>query len=338
MMADGHLIFLDPHPRTEAIVYTPDAARRLAEMGRVVTHFGSRAPNALVDEILPDVSVIIGQTAMPRERLCRAPNLLAILNVKANWEPNIDYAEAHARGIHVLSAAPAIAPAVAEYCLAQAIALSRRFGEGDRLFRKGAEAYGIAGNRLAYSLYDAKAGLIGFGNVGRALAPLLKPFGCIVSAYDPWVSDEILNALEIRPAGLDEILSESRFLFFLAGATTENAGFLDRQKLSRIQDDACVILASRAEIVAFSDFVQLAAAGRYRAAIDVFPEEPVAERSMLRDAPNILFTAHLAGGIEASYRRIRTIMLDDVGRILRGCPPRRMQPADPDRAARMRSR
>ena len=337
-MANNHLIFLDPYPRTEAIVYTPDVARKLAEMGRVATHFGSRAPDALVDEILPDVSIIIGQTAMPKERLDRAPNLLAILNVKANWEPNIDYAEAHARGVHVLSAAPAMAPAVAEYCLAQAIALSRRFGEGDRLFREGSESYGIAGNSLAYSLFGAKVGLVGFGNVGRALAPLLNPFGCILSAYDPWIPDEILYAQGLRPAGLDEILNESRFLFLIAGATTENAGFLDRSKLSRIQDDACVILASRAEIVEFSDFVQLAAAGRYRAAIDVFPCEPVAESSSFRDAPNILFTAHLAGGIEASYQRIRTMMLDDVGQILRGCPPRQMQPADPDRAASMRSR
>ena len=338
MMAEDRLIFLDPHPRTEAMVYTPDVARQLAEMGRVAAHFGSRAPDALVEEILPEVSVIVGQTAMPRERLDRASNLLAILNVKANWEPNIDYAEARARGIHVLSAAPAMAPAVAEYCLAQAIALSRRFGEGDRLFREGGEAYGIAGNRHAYSLFGAKAGLVGFGNVGRALAPLLKPFGCILSAYDPWVSDDILDAHGLRPAGLDDILSENRFLFLLAGATTENAGFLDRSKLTRIQEDACVILASRAEIVEFRDFVQLAAAGRYRAAIDVFPEEPVAECASLRDATNILFTAHLAGGIEASYQRIRAMMLDDIGRILRGLPPRRMQPADPKRAAKMRSR
>ena len=338
MMPGDHLIFLDPHPRDESIVYTPDVSRRLAEMGRVETHFGSRAPDAIVDEILPDVAVVIGQTAMPKERLDRAPKLRAIINVKANWEPNIDYAEAHARGIHILSAAPAMAPAVAEYCLAQAIALSRRFGKGDRLFRTGGEAYGKSGNRLAYSLFDARAGLVGYGNVGRALAPLLKPFGCKLSAYDPWVPDDLLRKQGLRPASLDEILSRSRFLFLLAGATTENAGFLDRSRLSMIQDDACVVLASRAEIVEFEDFVQLAAAGRYRAAIDVFPEEPVPAAASLRDAPNILFTAHLAGGIEDSYRRMRDMVLDDVGRILRGAPPLRMQPADPERAEKMRSR
>jgi phosphoglycerate dehydrogenase-like enzyme len=97
------------------MVFSEKTEKMLRDLGHLVVHFGSRAPGELVEEILPEVQVIIGQTAMPKERLDCAPKLRAILNVKANWEPNIDYAEAHARGIHVLSAAPAMAPAVAEF-------------------------------------------------------------------------------------------------------------------------------------------------------------------------------------------------------------------------------
>jgi phosphoglycerate dehydrogenase-like enzyme len=52
----------------------------------------------------------------------------------------------------------------------------------------------------------------------------------------------------------------------------------------------------------------------------------------------VLFSAHLAGGLDASYARIRDIMLDDIGQILKGLPPLRMQKADPKLAAKMRSR
>ena len=90
---------------------------------------------ALVESHLRRMTIIIGQTAMDRDRLDRAPNLRAILNVKANWEPNIDYEECHARGIHVLSAAPAMAPAVAEYCVAQAIISLPVLVYGDALLR-----------------------------------------------------------------------------------------------------------------------------------------------------------------------------------------------------------
>ncbi len=338
MSDERPLIFLDPHPRTEAMVYTPDAERALAAMGRVVAHFGSRAPDELVEEILPEVAVIVGQPAMPAERIARAPKLRAILNVKANWEPTLDYAAAQARGIHVLSAAPAMAPAVAEACVGLAIALGRRTLDAERAFRAGTEAYGIRGNQDAYSLYDAKVGFIGYGNLGRALAPLLRPFGCRVSAYDPWLSARYLESVGVAAAPLDAVLAESRFLFILAGVTIENEGFLDRSKLALVAEDAAVVLASRAEVVEFDAFCELAQAGRFRAAVDVYPEEPVPAEAGFRAFDRILFTPHYAGGIWDSYARIRDMMLDDIAQILAGHPPLRMQRAEPRQAAIMRSR
>ena len=85
MMTHAPLIFMDPFPRNEAMVYTPDCAEKLSQMGRIVAHWGSRAPDDLVEAHLAEMTVLIGQTAMPKERLDRAPNLRAILNVKANW-------------------------------------------------------------------------------------------------------------------------------------------------------------------------------------------------------------------------------------------------------------
>ena len=255
------LIFLDPYPRTRTMVFPPRVSDALKAQARVVCHFGSRAPDELVDAILPDVSIIVGQTRMGKARLARAVNLKAILNVKGNWEPNIDYPEAQRRGIHVLSAAPAMAPAVAEYCLSQAINLGRGFSNADRLFREHREAYGIEGNRRAYTLYGARVGLVGFGNLGQSLVPLLEPFGCVISAYDPWLPKTEFGKHRVHPASLDDVIETSRFLFLLAGVTTENAGFLDRDTLSRIQDDASVILASRAEIIDFDALLEFAAAG-----------------------------------------------------------------------------
>ncbi len=333
------LIFLDPFPRTEAMVWTPDTRAAMEAMARVVPHFGSRAPDVLVEDILPEVAVIVGQTALPAERLARAPKLRAVLNVKANWEPTIDYAGAHARGIPVLSAAPAMAPAVAEAALGFAIALGRGVIQGDRAFRAGTERYGIAGNADAISLFDAPVGLIGFGNLGQALVPLLRPFGCRLAAHDPWLSPEHLarHGLEAKP--LDDLLADSRYLFILAGVTAENEGFLGRERLARIRPDACVVLISRAEVVDFEAFLDFAQAGRFRAAVDVFPEEPVPAAAPFRSTHDrVLFSAHRAGGLEDSYRRIRAAMVEDVRQILAGRPPMAMQRAEPALAAISRSR
>jgi phosphoglycerate dehydrogenase-like enzyme len=332
------LIFLDPFPRTESMVYTTDVAQRLGQLGNVVTHFGSRAPDSLVEKILPEVAVIVGQTAMPRARLDRAPQLRAIINVKANWEPNIDYAHAQALGVHVLSAAPAMAPAVAEYCLGQAISLGRGLLRGDRAFREGKEAYGIAGNKTAYSLFDAAVGMVGFGNLGRALLPLIKPFTADIAAHDPWLSDGYLASYGVVAQELEPLLRRSRFLFILAGVTSQNEGFLDAAKLKLLPHDASIVLASRAEVVDFAALLDLCGGGAVRAAIDVFPREPVDAGDAMRATPHVHFTAHLAGGMEASYRRIREMMVDDISQILAGHPPLRLQRAEPGQAAIMRSR
>ena len=62
---------------------------------------------------------------MNKRRLKLSKKLKAIINVMGNWENNIDYKEACKKGIYVLSAAPAMAPAVAEACIGYAIALSK---------------------------------------------------------------------------------------------------------------------------------------------------------------------------------------------------------------------
>ena len=124
----------------------------------------------------------------------------------------------------------------------------------------------------------------------------------------------------------------------LAGVTSENEGFLNRAHLETIRKDASVILASRAEIVDFDALLDLGQSRQIRLAVDVFPEEPVPPDATFRAYDKVQFTPHLAGGIWASYARIRAMMVDDIRQILTGHPPLHMQRAVPGQAAVMRSR
>jgi len=159
-----------------------------------------------------------------------------------------------------------------------------------------------------------------------------------MSAYDPLLSQEYLRGQGVAAMSLKELLASSRFIFILAGVTSENEGFLDREHLELIKGDAAVLLISRAEVVDFDTFVELAESGRFRAAVDVFPEEPVPAEAPVRASGRIIRTAHLAGGIHDSYRRIRKAMLEDIGQILAGHPPVALQRAEPHQAAMSRSR
>ena len=83
-MSSKPLIIFDPYPRNEEMVYTSDVKKELSEISNLITHFGSRAPDHLIETHLSEVEIIVGQTDMLKERLEKSKKLKAIINVKCN--------------------------------------------------------------------------------------------------------------------------------------------------------------------------------------------------------------------------------------------------------------
>ena len=142
-------------------------------------------PAKRFESYLPEMALLIGQSDMPKARLDRAPKLRAIINIETNFLQNVDYDVCFERGIHVLAPGSAFAKPVAEMALGMAIDLCRGVTAADRAMRAGKEKWLLEGAEGCFSLYGARVGLIGFGDLARAFVPLLQPFGCPVKAYDP---------------------------------------------------------------------------------------------------------------------------------------------------------
>jgi phosphoglycerate dehydrogenase-like enzyme len=339
-MTDRPVILFDPFPRSAALIFTPQVQARFEALGRVVgveQSSAGRLPRDLVDATLPSVRAIVGQTDLDAGRLSRAPHLAAIVNVEGNFAQNVDYAECFRRGIQVLSIAPVFAQPVAEMALGLALDLARGITRADRLMRERREQFGLAGNRDSFLLRGATMGFIGCGNLGRALIPLLAPFRPRLLIHDPWLPDNHVRELGGEPASLEAVLRESRVIFALAGVTEENRGMLDRARLEMVRSDAVFLLLSRAGLVDFDAFVDLVAAGRFRAATDVFPVEPVAADDRVRQVDGLVLSAHRAGGLPSTFAAIGEMVVDDLDLILRGLPPQRLQAARPETVARWRN-
>lgn len=332
------LILVDPLPRTLAMICDAPTRQRLERLGRLVVHEDGPMPDALVDEHLPGAVAILGQTAMPAERLARAPHLRAIVNVEGNFLPNVDYAAALDRGVHVLNASPAFALPVAEAALGMAIDVARGITAADRAMRAGTEAYGLEGNDRAFLISGQPVGIVGFGDLGRELHRLLAPFRCAVSVYDPWLPGHLIERAGARPASLDEVLSTSRIVFVFAAVTSENEGFLGRAQLERMRPGAALILMSRAGVVDFGALTDLVRAGHITAATDVFPDEPVAPDDPVRDLDGLLLSPHRAGGMREAFLEIGRLAVADLELILAGLPPVACKRAERETAGRLRSR
>src|ERR671919_2084950 len=183
------VILVDPLPRTLAMICDSSTRARLEALAPLVVHEDGPMPDEVIEAHLPETVAILGQTAMPAERLERAPNLRAIVNVEGNFLPNVDYAACLDRGVHVLNASPAFALPVAEAALGMAIDLARGIGAADRAMRAGTESYGLESNAGAFQLAGSQVGIVGFGDLGRALRRLLVPLACPVLVHDPWLPD-----------------------------------------------------------------------------------------------------------------------------------------------------
>lgn len=328
------LVVLFPQPQPVERIFRPGTLARLREQFDVV----EPADEAALDAALPDAWAIVGQPDLPVERLERAPQLRAVLNVEGNFYPNVDYPTCFARSIRVLGCGPAYAQAVAEHALGLALDLARGISREDRAFREGRERYLGEGNADAVLLRHADVGLVGYGNLGRALRPLLAPFAPTIRAYDPWLPDAVLREADVLPASLDEVLSSSRFVFVLATVTADSQHLLGPRELDLLPDGARLVLVSRAAVTDYDALAERLAAGRFLAAVDVWPTEPVPDDSPFRSLEGVVLSAHRAGGIPAAFLEIGELVVDDLELLARGLAPVRMQQAAPELVGRYRNR
>lgn len=337
-MPDRPLILIDPLPRTLSLICDRETRERMETLGRLIVHEEGPMPAEMLDRHLPDAEILISHAALPAERLSRARKLRAVFNVEGNFRPNVDYGYCAANGIAVLSVGPAFALPVAEIALGMAIDLARGITKADRDFRAGREEYELAGNRDSFLFTGSSVGLIGLGDLGRALRPMLRPFRCPVSVYDPWLSDRVVREHDCQPVGLETLLSTSRVIFVMASVTSENQGFLGRREFDLIQPGGIVLLMSRAAVVDFPEFVRQVESGRFQAATDVFPVEPVPADDPVRNVAGLLLSAHRAGGLREAFHDIGRMVVSDMELVLKGLSPLSCKRADPATATRLRSK
>lgn len=331
-------IFMMAHPRKVEDIFDAADMEKLEALGSLVVNRGSSLSDAEFDADVRDCHVVMGQFDLPAERLGACRNLRAVINLEGNFLPNIDYDHCFRHGIRVLSVSHVFALPVAETALGMAIDLGRGITRSDRLMRRRRESWGLEANRDARMLFGASVGFIGFGDLGRALLPLLHPFRVGVKIYDPWLPPLLIEQAGCVPAGLDEVLSTSDYVFVLAGATAENQGFLDKRAFGLMKDGAALLLLSRASVADFPAMLEAARGGRIKIATDVFPDEPLAHDHPARDAEHILLSPHQAGAMSSVLKEIGRCVAADVELIARGLPPLVCKQAQPETASRFRSK
>jgi phosphoglycerate dehydrogenase-like enzyme len=171
-------------------------------------------------------------------------------------------------------------------------------------------------------LADQTLGIVGLGQIGSEIARRGLAFGMRVLAVDP-VQTRVPDGVAAlwRLDRLPDLLGTSDFVVIAAPHTPETAKLLDRRRLREMKRSAYLINIGRGVIVDLADLTAALQAGEIAGAgLDVFEVEPLPADHPLWRMENVIITPHVAGASPRIAERHLSVLLDNVGRFVRGAP------------------
>jgi D-3-phosphoglycerate dehydrogenase len=263
----------------------------LQAIADVKLHEGAEALDAAgLVAAAQDVDIIVADrvTEGRGEIFAKLPKLRAMVRCAVDIR-NIDVGAASAAGVLVTRASPGFVPAVAELAIGFMVDLARGVSRAAADYHAGRKPEVVMGRQLAGS----RIGIIGYGSIGRYLAPLAKALGMEVMVADPFVTIDDHN---VKHVSLDDLLGRADYVVCLAIANEETENLIGAAALARMQRHAFFINLSRGNLV---DEAALAAAlGENRiagAAMDVGRAPDQMPTPELARLPNVIATPHIGG-------------------------------------------
>lgn len=242
------------------------------------------------------------------------------LKVIVKWGTGIDSIDADAarrKGIPVCNTPNAFTEPVSDSVVAFILAFSRNLVHADRVMKEGrwSKAPGA-------TLAERTVGIIGVGNIGRAVARKLGAFGPRVLGTDiAEIPNEVCRAHRIEMVTLDRLLEEADYVSVNCTLNPTSHHLLKAEQFARMKPQAVVINTARGPIIRESDLVSALSSGMIAgAALDVFEEEPLPVSSPLRRMSNVLLSSHATNASPRCWQAVHENSLAMLCRVLEAVP------------------
>lgn len=161
-------------------------------------------------------------------------------------------------------------------------------------------------------------GIIGFGQIGQAVARIGLAFGMKVIFHNRSRKESSLDAVQVD---LDALLTESDFISINCPLTAENAGFINKNTLAKMKPSAFLVNTGRGPLVNEHDLAEALNTGRIAGAgLDVLSAEPPIAGNPLIQAKNCFITPHIAWATAEARSRLMQIAAENLEAFLSGKP------------------
>jgi D-3-phosphoglycerate dehydrogenase len=278
-------------PQARRQYYGARALARLQELVEVTLHEGETPldPAGLI-AAARDVDLVIADraTAVPGEVFAGLGRLKAVMRSAVDIR-NIDVAAASRAGVLVTHAEAGFVPSVVELTLGLLVDLSRGVSRAVADYQAGRMPEIRVGRQLAGST----VGIIGYGRIARALAPLLAAMGVEILVSDPYAQVDDRRFVKLP---LEALLGRADYVVCLAVANEETENLMDAAAFARMKPDAFFVNMSRGNLVDEAALAKALAEGRIAgAAMDVGRAPDQMPSPELARLPNVVATPHIGG-------------------------------------------
>jgi hydroxypyruvate reductase len=235
--------------------------------------------------------------ALPSLELC------AIMGVGLE---TTDLGAARERGV-VVTTTPVLYDDVADLGVILALCACRRIAEADRFVRSGRWLEGRMAP--AHKFSGKRAGILGLGRIGNALAPRLAAFGLRIGYYDPLPKPGVPYQAYDSPVALAR---DSDILFLAAAGGHGGGHIVTAEVLDALGPQGIFVNVARGWLVDEAALVRALKDGRLGAAgLDVFEHEPRVPEELL-GLDNVVLTPHIASNTEETMAAMGECVLDNV--------------------------
>jgi lactate dehydrogenase-like 2-hydroxyacid dehydrogenase len=297
---------------------------RLASRVDVVRWDSVDKPEAAqLHQIVRDVHGILclGNDRVDAALLDAAGPSLRVVSLASMGFDGVDRQAAADRGVVVTHTPGVLAETTADLTFALILASRRRLGSARDALHAGAWSVFRMDDYLGLDVHGATLGLVGYGQIGRAVARRATGFGMRVLHHDPYTpeDDELSEA-----ANLGALLAESDVVSLHVPLTDATRNLIGPEQLLAMKPTATLINTSRGGVVDESALLRALAAGTiHSAGLDVFEHEPRGGDVADLVAESRLFALpHIGSATEATRAAMVDLAVDNLLDVLGGQPAR----------------
>lgn len=215
---------------------------------------------------------------------------------------NIDIDAASKMGIIVMNTPGGNVVTTAEHAISMMCALSRNIPQATASIKGGKwEKSKFMGSEL----YRKTLGIIGCGNIGKTVASRAQGLKLNVISFDPFLSDELAQELNIKKVTLGELFKQSDYITVHTPLNDKTKYLIDKEAFKQMKKGVYIINCARGGIVKEDDLCWALESGIVAgAALDVFEKEPVDPNNPLLHMDNVICTPHLGASTEEAQENV----------------------------------